>query len=107
MITIEDFKKLEIKIGKIQSAEKLLGTDKLLKLIIDFGDHKRQILTGIAEYIPDPTKLVNKEIPVLVNLEPRKFKGEISEGMIIAADLNGKPVLLHPEYEIPAGSPVI
>ncbi len=107
MITYEDFKKLEIKIGKIKSAEKAEGADKLLKLIFDFGSEERQIISAIAEYFPDPSVLVGKELPVLTNLEPRAFRGHLSYGMILAADLDGRPVLLHPEKEIPAGSPVI
>jgi len=106
MVTYEDFQKLEIKIGKIKSAEKAAGTDKLLKLIIDFGSEERQIITALAEFFPDPGVLVGKEIPVLTNLEPRTFRGYESRGMIIAAEVDGYPVLLQPEKEIPAGSPV-
>jgi len=107
MITYEDFQKLEIKIGKIKSASKAEGTDKLLKLIFDIGNtEERQIMSAIAEYFPDPGVLVGKEMPILTNLEPRTFRGYESQGMIIAADLDGYPILLHPEKEIPPGSPV-
>lgn len=107
MITYEDFKKLEIKIGKIKSAAKAEGADKLLKLIFDIGGEERQIMSAIAEYYPDPSVLVGKMIPILTNLEPRTFRGHLSQGMIIAADLDGYPILLHPEKEIPAGSMII
>ena len=103
MITFEDFKKLEIRIGRIISAEKVEGTDKLLKLEIDLGAEKRQFVAGLAEFY-EPDYLIGKEIPVLVNLEPKNFKGIESQGMILAADVEGKPVLLFPEKEIPAGS---
>jgi len=106
MITYEDFQKLEIKIGRIKSAEKAAGTDKLLKLIFDIGDAERQIMSAIAEFFPDPSVLVGKEMPILTNLEPRTFRGYESQGMIIATDLNGRPILLRPEEEVPPGSPV-
>lgn len=106
MINIEDFQKIEIKIGKILSAEKLEGSDKLLKLQIDLGEEApRQILSGIAEFTPDPASLVGKEVPVIVNLEPRQLRGETSYGMMLAAD-DGSPVLLHPAREVPPGSGV-
>lgn len=103
MITYDDFKKLDIKIGKILSAEKVKGTDKLMKFEIDFGIEKRQIVAGIAQFF-EPEHLIGKEIPVLLNLEARIFKGIESQGMILAIDVDGKPVLLHPEREVPPGS---
>jgi len=103
VINFDDFKKLDIRIGKIISAEKVDGTEKLLRLEIDLGAERRQIVAGIAEtYLPD--QIVGKEIPLLVNLEPRKIRGIESQGMILAADVEGKPVLLHPEKEVPPGS---
>ena len=102
-ISFDDFKKLDIRIGKIIAAEKVEGTDKLLKLKIDLGNEERQLVAGIAE-VYQPEELVGKQIPVLANLEPKKFKGLESQGMILAADDNGRPILLHPEKEIPAGS---
>jgi len=103
MITFDDFKKLDIRIGKIVSAEKVEGTDKLLKLEIDLGSEKRQLVAGVAEvYAPD--QLIGREVPVLLNLEPRSIRGVESQGMILAADADGKPVLLHPEREVPPGS---
>jgi len=103
--TIEDFKKLEIKIGKVISAEKVPDTDKLVKFIFDVGeDENRQVIAGVAEFFEDLSELVGKEMPVLTNLEPRKLKGQESQGMILAVDVEGKPVLLHPQKEVPAGS---
>jgi methionine--tRNA ligase beta chain len=103
MITYDDFKKLDIRIGKILSAEKVKGTDKLVKLEIDFSTEKRQIIAGIAQFF-EPEHLIGKEIPVLLNLEARSFKGIESQGMILAIDVDAKPVLLHPETEVPPGS---
>jgi len=103
MITYDDFEKLDIRIGKILSAEKVKGTDKLMKLEIDFNVEKRQLVAGIAHFF-EPDQLIGKEIPVLLNLETRSFKGIESQGMILAIDVDGKPVLLHPEREVPPGS---
>lgn len=103
MITFEDFKKLEIKMGKIISAKRVENTDKLMKLEIDLGKEKRQIVAGIAEFF-EPEYLIGKEVPAVVNLEPRNLKGIESQGMILAADVEGKPVLLFPEKEVPPGS---
>ena len=104
MITIEDFKKLDIRIGKIVSAEKIFDSDKLIKLIFDIGGEQKQIIAGIAEFFPDPAVLLGKEMPILLNLEPRKFRGNASEGMIVAADIGGRPVFLCPEEEVLPGS---
>lgn len=84
MITLEDFKKLDIKIGKVVSAEKIPDSLKLIKFIFDVGSQQRQIIAGIAEFFPDLTVLIGKEMPLLLNLEPKRFRGNISEGMIIA-----------------------
>lgn len=104
MVSFNDFKKLEIKIGKVISAEKIDGADKLVKMVFDFGIEQRQIVAGIAEYFSDVSVLIGKEMPVLTNLEPKNLKGHESNGMILAADDSGKPVLLNPEREVPPGS---
>ena len=104
MVTIDDFQKLEIKIGKVKSVEKVANADKLLRFVFDFGSEERQVLAAIAQLIDDPQTLVGKEMPVLVNLEPKMLRGHESQGMIIAADLEGKPIFLHPASEIPPGS---
>lgn len=104
MITFEDFQKLEIKIGKVISAEKVAEADKLLKIVFDVGSEERQIMAGMAEFYPDPSVLIGKEMPILMNIEPRNFRGHTSHGMIIAADVDGEPILLHPEKEIAPGS---
>lgn len=109
MINFEDFAKLEIRIGKILNAEKVEGTDRLLKLEVDFGpstssgSSKRQIVSGIAEFYA-PEDLIGKECPFIVNLEPRKFMGVESQGMILAADNQGQPVLMSPDKGVKAGS---
>lgn len=105
MINFDDFAKLEIKIGTIVSAEKIEDADKLLKLEIDFGDEKRQIVSGIAQWYK-AEDLVGKQVPVLVNLEPRTFRGVESQGMILAAGVDDSAVLLHPDKDVPAGSKI-
>lgn len=103
MISFDEFKKLEIKIGKILSAERVEGSDKLIRLEIDLGEEKRQIVAGIGLYY-DPLSLPGKEIPVIANLEFRKLLGVESQGMMLAAEGDGRPVLLHPEKEVSPGS---
>ncbi len=103
MITFEDFKKLEIRIGRILSAQKVEGADKLLKLEVDIGKEKRQLIAGIAQYY-EPEELIHKQIPVLVNLEPRKIWGVESQGMLLAAVEEEVPILLHPDKEVSPGS---
>lgn len=104
MITIDDFKKLEIRIGKVISAEKVDNSDKLIKFVFDLGGEQRQIMAGIAEFIDDPSTLVGKEMPILVNIEYRTLRGYESQGMILAADEGGRTILLYPEREVPPGS---
>jgi methionine--tRNA ligase beta chain len=111
MITSEDFQKLDIRIGKIISAEKIENSDKLLKLQVDFGPSEkpgqvretRQIVSGIAQYF-EPDELLGKEAPFVVNMEPRVLCGVESSGMILAASVDGRPVILHPGEEVPPGT---
>ena len=111
MITIDDFHKLEIKIGHVLSAEKILDADKLLKLSVDFGEEKpRQIVSGISMYFPDPQNLVGKMCAFATNLEPRVIRGLESQGMILAVsggeDENKFFSLLEASNNVPPGSSV-
>ncbi len=84
-ISIDDFAKVEMRAGKILSAEPIVGSDKLLKLSVDFAESApRQILSGIAKYFPDPQALVGKTVAFVANLAPRKMMGLDSNGMILA-----------------------
>jgi len=103
MITFNDFKKLELRIGEITEAERVPDTDKLLKLTINVGTEPRQIVAGMADTY-EPEALVGKQVPILMNLEPKTFRGVESHGMILAVDVDGKPVLLHPDKKVPPGS---
>jgi methionyl-tRNA synthetase len=93
-IAIEDFAKVEMRVGEIKTAERIVGADKLLKLTVDIGTEIRQICAGIAQHY-EPEKLVGRKVAVVVNLAPRKLRGVESNGMIIAAAVGpeGRPVL--------------
>jgi methionyl-tRNA synthetase len=120
-ISYDDFAKVEIKAGKILSAEKIPDTDKLLKLSVDFGENQeissieegktvlvskpRQIVSGISMYFPDPTVLIGKTCMFVTNLEPRTIKGFESNGMLFALSTNdGNFSLLEPNQTIPVGT---
>lgn len=89
-ISIDDFKKVEIRIGEIKSAEKIEGSEKLLKLLVNFGSEERQVLSGIAAYFPDPQTLVGKKCPFVTNLAPRMMMGLESQAMILATGGDGE-----------------
>ena len=93
-IGIEDFAKVEMRVGLVKTAERIVGADKLLKLTVDIGSEVRQICAGIAQYY-EPEKLIGRKVVVVVNLAPRKLRGVESNGMIVAAAVgpDGRPVL--------------
>jgi methionyl-tRNA synthetase len=93
-IGIEDFAKVEMRVGQIKTAERIVGADKLLKLTVDIGSEVRQICAGIAQYYA-PESLIDRKVVVVVNLAPRKLRGVESNGMIVAASVGpeGRPVL--------------
>ena len=93
-IGIEDFAKVEMRVGQIQTAERIVGADKLLKLTVDIGSEIRQICAGIAQFY-EPEKLIGRKVAVVTNLAPRKLRGVESNGMIVAASVGpeGRPVL--------------
>ena len=101
-ISLDEFKKVNIRIGKVISAEKVEGSNKLLKLLVDFNHEKRQILAGIAKFY-EPETLIGKLCPFVFNLESKKMGELESQGMILAVDDSG-PVLLHPDKEVDPGS---
>jgi len=93
-IAIDDFTKVEMRVGQVKTAERIVGADKLLKLTVDIGSEVRQICAGIAQYY-EPEKLIGRKVVVVVNLAPRKLRGVESNGMIVAASVGpeGRPVL--------------
>jgi len=104
-IAIEDFLKVELRVGQVKTAEKVQGADRLLKLTVDIGTEVRQIVAGIAQQY-EPDALVGRKVVVVVNLAPRKLRGVESNGMIVAASVGpeGRPVLagFHEEVEVGA-----
>jgi methionyl-tRNA synthetase len=93
-IAIEDFAKVEMRVGQIKTAERIVGADKLLKLTVDIGTEIRQICAGIAQYY-EPETLIGRKVVVVVNLAPRKLRGVESNGMVVAASVGpeGRPVI--------------
>lgn len=107
MISLDDFKKLDIRLGTVKEASKIEGTDRLVKLVIDFGAETRQIVSGIALYYPDLSVLVGKQVPAIVNLEPRRIKGYESQGMVLyAIEGEAKLTTLSPDEPLSDGSVV-
>ena len=120
MVSLEDFKKVEVRAGKILSAEKIPETDKLLRLVVDFAESEeikkedgtmemkpkpRQIVSGISAYYPDPAVLVGKTCMFVTNLEPRTIKGFESNGMLFAVSTpEGGFSILEPNSSIPPGT---
>lgn len=106
-ISIDDFKKVEIKIGHILSVEKVENADKLLKLSVDFGEGEpRQIISGIALFFSDINALVGKKCAFATNLEPRTIKGLESNGMILAVNGENFFSLLEVSVDVVPGSAI-
>ena len=104
MINIDDFAKVELRVAQILVAERIPKADKLLRLEVDLGYEKRQILAGIAQYY-EPEKLIGRKIVIVANLAPRKMRGLESNGMLLAASLpDGAPVLAGFLEEVPLGA---
>ncbi|HSA83441.1 MAG TPA: methionine--tRNA ligase subunit beta [Patescibacteria group bacterium] len=106
IITFDDFAKLDLRVGTIINCEEKEGSDKLLRLTVDFGDEgKRTILSGIKAWYK-PEDLKDKQFIFIINLEPRKMMGEFSEGMLLAA--NGeKPEPLLPSSDVAPGTIIL
>ena len=109
-LSYEEFKKLDLRVGKIVTADRVEGSDKLVKLLVDIGTGEQQILAGIGQYYA-PEELANRKIVIVANLEPKEMMGMVSHGMLLAADTPEGPVLLMPDdarlptgRETPAGA---
>ncbi|MEK7531748.1 MAG: hypothetical protein AAB545_02370 [Patescibacteria group bacterium] len=117
-ISLEDFKKCDMRAGKILSAEKILDADRLLKLSVDFGPKSsdsldgsveekrevRQIISGIAEFFPDPETLVGRTVAFITNIPKRTIRGLESQGMILALKSENAFSLLSIDEDIPPGA---
>jgi methionine--tRNA ligase beta chain len=105
-VSIDALDKLDIRVGTIESVSEVPSSKKLMKLTVSFGDHSRTILAGIKQERDDPTEIEGKQALFVVNLEPRKMAGELSEGMLfdIGYPDGVIPVLAVPEKPVPDGS---
>ena len=103
-MSFEDFQKVDIRVGTVLECTKVPKADKLLQFLIDDGDKRRTIVSGIAQSYPEPEKLVGLQVCFIANFEPRKLKGVVSEGMLLsAADKDGRLVLLTTQSPVTAG----
>jgi methionyl-tRNA synthetase len=102
-ISIEDFAKVQMRAGQILEAEKIEGSRKLIRLRVDIGTEVRQVVAGIAEAY-EPAGLLNRKVVVVANLKPAKLMGVESNGMIVAASVDGRPVLATFSEEVPNGA---
>lgn len=105
-ISIEEFSKTEVQIGTVRSAERVPETDKLLRLMVDFGEESgpRQIVSGIAAYVSEPESLVGRQLAFVTNLEPRTIRGIESNGMLFAVGVNETFAFLTPDRIVPPGT---
>jgi tRNA-binding protein len=105
MISIEDFRKVELKIATIKSAEPHPNADRLMVLQVDLGSEQRQICAGIRNHYT-PEELIGKQIVVVANLETAKLRGLESQGMLLAASDEGRVIIMTPEKPVQAGAKV-
>jgi tRNA-binding protein len=105
MISIDDFRKVELKVATVKSAEPHPNADKLIVLQVDLGSEQRQICAGIRNHYT-PEELVGKQIVVVANLETAKLRGLESQGMLLAASDDGRVIILTPEKPVLAGAQV-
>ncbi len=105
-VSIDDFEKLDIRVGSIISVDDVQGSKKLMKLNVDFGDHSRQILAGIKQERQNPNEIVGRQALFVVNLATREMAGEVSEGMLFDIGFADGivPVLAVPECTVPNGA---
>ena len=105
-VTVEDFKKMDLRIGTIRTAEPVPNADKLLRLLVDLGEEEsRQIIAGIAPFISDPAALIGTQCVFIANMAPRELRGFTSNGMLLAASTeDGRFAFLVPSVALPAGT---
>lgn len=105
-ISLDLLEKVDIRVGTIELVEDVKGSDKLVKLTVDFGDHKRTILVGMKQERAEPRQIEGMQALFVVNLEPKKIMGQVSEGMLFDIGYADglKPVLAVPEAKIPNGA---
>jgi len=102
-VSFAEFSRLDLRVGRVVHAERVRGARKLLLLRVDLGGEERQLVAGLAEHY-EPGELVGKLVAVVANLEPKVMMGVVSDGMLLAAVENGRPVLIVPEREVKPGT---
>jgi tRNA-binding protein len=107
-ITLETLEQIDVRVGTIESIENVSGSEKLVRLTVNFGNHKRAILAGLKHERPNTSEVVGKQALFVVNLKPKKMLGELSEGMLFDIGYSDGivPVLAVPEMPVPNGSRV-
>ena len=105
-VTFDAVERLDVRVGTIEAVEEVKGSNKLLKLTVGFGDHRRTILAGMKQERPDPREVVGRQALFVVNLAPRRMAGEVSEGMLFDIGYADglTPVLATPEKPVPDGA---
>lgn len=110
-ISIDEFGTIEVKVGTVRLAERVPDTDKLLRLMVDFNEvspegekNLRQIISGIAMYVPEPQSLIGRQLAFVTNLAPRTIRGLESAGMLFAVGANETFAFLTPDREVPPGT---
>ena len=104
-ISIQRFFETQLRVARIVSAEPVANTDRLLKLEVDLGNERRQLVAGIAQQY-EAASLAGKRVIVVANLQPSRIRGVESQGMLLAADVDGRPVLATFDEDVPPGTPV-
>src|SRR3954466_8884758 len=106
VISLADVEKLDVRVGTIVRVEEVTGSDKLLKLTVDFGDHRRIILAGMKQERESPQEVEGRQALFVVNLAPKKMMGEVSEGMLFDIGYSDglRPALAVPERALPNGA---
>ncbi len=106
-IQYDTFDQVELKVAEIIDCQKVRGADRLLVFRLDAGDEgHRQIVSGVAEYYPDPSKLIGKKVAIVANLKPRKLRGYLSQGMILSSEQDGKLQLVEISKDVPNGAEI-
>jgi tRNA-binding protein len=107
-ISSEELERVDVRVGRIESVEDVEKSDKLVRLTVDFGDHRRRILAGLRRERANPREIEGRQALFVVNLEPKRMAGEVSEGMLfdIGYADGVRPVLAVPEQEVPNGTRV-
>jgi len=105
-ITKADLERVDIRVGTIESVEDVPGSDRLVRLTVDLGDHRRKILAGMKKERADPKEIQGRQALFVVNLEPKRMMGELSEGMLLDIGYEDgiTPVLAVPEKSVPNGT---